>query len=113
MRDNRERLLDILESIGRVKRYSIRGREVFESDELVQVWIVHHLQNLGEAASALDSEIQEMAPEVPWAKITGMRNILVHEYFGIDLDLVWKVVEKDLPILESQIRSILEKLTPE
>jgi uncharacterized protein with HEPN domain len=100
VRDNRERLLDIQESIERVKRYSDRGRDAFENDELVQVWILHHLQNLGEAASALDSELQEMFPEIPWPKIIGMRNILVHEYFGIDLEIVWEVVERDLPTLE-------------
>lgn len=108
MRDAKERLLDIAESIDRIKKYTVQGRDVFDSDELVQTWIVHHLQIIGEAAARISSNFQESNQDIPWSKIIGMRNILVHNYFGIDTDVVWAVIENELPILEEKIKKILE-----
>lgn len=108
MRDDRERLRDILDAIGRIERHSSRGRGVFDGDELVQVWIVHHLAIIGEAAAKLTQEMRASMAEVPWPEIIGMRNILVHEYFGVDRDIVWAVVEKDLPPLRDAIRLRLD-----
>ena len=110
MRDHRERLLDILEAIERTEKYTEQGRSAFEQDELVQVWTLHHLQIIGEASRSLDPEFRDQFPEIPWAEIIGMRNILVHQYFEIDTDLVWSVVERDLPVLKKTIQSILERL---
>jgi uncharacterized protein with HEPN domain len=83
MRDYNERLLDILEAIENIEKYASRGHEAFEHDELIQTWIVHHLQIIGEAASSFPDNFRERYPEVPWSKIIGMRNILVHNYFGL------------------------------
>lgn len=109
MRDDRERLLDIADAIERINKYAERGRKVFEQDELIQNWIVHHLQILGEAAAKISDDFKNNYPDIPWFKIIGMRNILVHDYFGIDIDVVWAVVEKDLPELEQNIKSLLDK----
>ncbi len=109
MRNIQERVLDILEAIERIERYSQGGRVAFERNELVQVWILHHLQILGEAVSALRTEFQQEHPEIPWASIVGMRNILVHQYFDIDVDIVWSVVESDLPKLKAWFQAILDK----
>jgi uncharacterized protein with HEPN domain len=110
VRDIRERVLDVLESIERIEKYEGSGRQEFERNELVQVWILHHLQILGEAVNALRPEFEQDHPEVPWAAIVGMRNILVHQYFEIDADIVWSVVESDLPRLKACFRAILETL---
>jgi uncharacterized protein with HEPN domain len=110
MRNPRERLLDMLEAIGHIERYAVRGRQAFEQDELIQSWFVRHLQNIGEAAKALPLDVQAKAPDIPWSKIMGMRHILVHGYFNIDQDLVWDVVEHDLADLKGKINSILQKL---
>ncbi len=72
--------------------------------------MVHHLQIIGEAANKVSSELQTLRPEIPWSKMIGMRHILVHDYFGIDLDVVWAVVEQDLPRLRVQVETILEYL---
>ena len=106
MREDQERLQDILEAIERIKKHASRGWDAFRDDELLQVWIVHHLRIIGEAARCLDDELRQRAPEIPWSKIIGMRNVLVHHYFGIDLDIVWGVVQDDLPALETQIRAV-------
>lgn len=107
MRDDRERLIDITEAIERIDKYSTRGRHAFNSDELIQTWIVHHLQILGEAIRGISTDFRDQHPEVPWSHIIAMRNILVHQYFGIDVDLVWSVVENDLPALRFEIARIL------
>ncbi|MGH9833216.1 MAG: HepT-like ribonuclease domain-containing protein [Blastocatellia bacterium] len=111
MRDDRERLLDIQEAIERIEKYAARGREVFENDELIQTWISHHLQIIDEAARSLSSGLIQQHPEVPWPQIAGMRNILVHHYFGIDVVVVWTVVERDLPVLKRQVAAMLEELS--
>lgn len=106
MRSPRHRLLDILEAIRRIESQSTRGKDVFDRDELVQVWVIHHLQLIGEAARALPEDLHTSHPEVPWSLIIGMRNIVVHEYFGLDMREVWATVERDLP----QLRSAIEKM---
>lgn len=86
MRDNRERLLDIQEAIANIEKYASRGREAFNQEELIQTWIVHHIQTIGEAVCGLTDEFREQHPEVVWEDIVGMRNIIIHHYFGIDLN---------------------------
>lgn len=107
MRDDRERLLDIREAIANIRKYAQRGRSEFEKDELIQTWIIHHLLILGEAVAALSDPFKEEHSDIPWSKIVGMRNVLIHNYFGIDLDVVWTVVEDDLPELQRYIESLL------
>lgn len=109
MRDNRERLLDIQEAIERIEKYVGRGHEAFEQNELIQIWVLHHLQIIGEAVRALSIELTQKHSEVAWTKIVGMRNILVHNYFNIDAAIVWAVIENDLPVLKQQITELLDE----
>ncbi len=110
MREPEERLRDMLEAIERIEKYMPRGRQAFDDDELLQTHFVHYLQVFGEAAFKLPKELQDRHPEVPWDDIIGMRHILVHDYFRVDLDLVWSVVQNDLPALKSKLQSILRDL---
>ncbi|MFZ5909208.1 MAG: DUF86 domain-containing protein [Chloroflexota bacterium] len=110
MRSERERLFDILEAIERIEKYASRGRQAFDRDELIQNWMVNHITMIGEACRALPDEFQARYAEVSWADIIAMRNILVHHYFGIDLDAVWSVVERDIPELKLNIQGILGQL---
>ena len=110
MRDDRERLLDIREAIERIEKYAGRGRETLAHDELIQTWTVYYLQVIGEAARALSTDFRNQYPAVPWSQIIGMRNVLAHRYFGIDVDLVWSVVERDLPELKQQLAAILPEM---
>ena len=107
MRIIEERFLDMLEAIQRIEKYAGRGRQAFVADELIQTYIVHNLQILGEAAAKIPSDQQREYPNLPWPKMVGMRNVLVHNYFNIDLDIVWQVVETELPALKEKIGRIL------
>ncbi|MBI4865175.1 MAG: DUF86 domain-containing protein [Candidatus Riflebacteria bacterium] len=107
MRDDHERLRDVLEAIARIERYASRGRQTFEADELIQNWMVRNLQIIGEACSGLSRGFRSAHPEVQWTQIVGMRNILVHDYFSIDTDLVWQAIERDLPALRVQVETLL------
>jgi uncharacterized protein with HEPN domain len=107
MRDDRERLRDILEAIDAIMKYAHRGKIAFESDELIQTWILHYLLILGEAAAGLSESFREQSDHMPWRKIIGMRNILIHHYFGIDLKVVWDVVDIELPKLKEGIEALL------
>ena len=110
MRGDRDRLLDILESIERIVRHTQSGRPHFETDELVQIWVIHHIEILGDAARGVSEALQQRHPEVPWRAIVGTRNVLSHRYFGIDVDAVWTTVERDLPQLKAMLEAILPEL---
>ena len=107
MRDDRQRLLDIMEAIERVERYASEGRERLERDELVQTWVVHHLVIIGEACRALSKEFRTQTPHDAWVQAAGMRNVIVHEYFGVDVEIVWMVVDRDLPVLKARVIELL------
>lgn len=109
MRSPQERLLDILEAIARIERYVALGKARFLEDELIQVWMVHHLQRIGEAAARLGREFHEAHPQVPWREMVAMRNLLVQEYFSVDLEEVWETAVRDLPLLKAQIQTLLER----
>ena len=110
MRDDQERLIDILEAIEQIECYTNQGKETFEHDELIQIWIIHHIQIIGEASAKISNILRMAHKEVPWQKIIAMRNILVHAYFSVDLDEVWNSVERDLPELKSRVKMILNEL---
>jgi uncharacterized protein with HEPN domain len=109
MRDDREWLLDILDAIERIEKYSSRGRQAFEGDELIQNWIVHHLQIIGEALRSISEDFRREHNDIPWKETIGMRNILVHRYFDLDTDLVWKAVMRDLPDLKEKVKAALDE----
>jgi uncharacterized protein with HEPN domain len=110
MRSDRNRLLDILEAIERIDVHKGIPRSDFDSDELLQVWFVHYLQIIGEAANRLSEEMQVQHPEVPWGQMIGMRHILVHGYFQVDLDIVWSAAQVNLVQLKEQITAILQQM---
>ncbi len=84
MRDVSERLCDIQEAIARITKYTSQGREKFDRNELVQTWVVHHLEIIGEATRSIPQDFKDLHPEIAWKQISRMRNILIHIYFGID-----------------------------
>ena len=112
MRNDRERVLDALEAIDRIDRHTRGGEAEFRQNELVQSWVVRHLQILGEAIRGISPELRVRHEELPWSEIIGMRNILVHDYFDVDQDVVWSVVEHDLARLRASLEQSLAELPP-
>lgn len=109
MRDNRIRVEDMLESIRQIGKYTSSGRAEFDGNELIQCWVVRHLQIIGEAAFKIPQDFRRKYPEPAWTKIAGMRHVLVHDYAMVDPDIVWAVVENDLPSLKLQLEFILQQ----
>ena len=80
---------------------------------LHQIWMVHHLQIIGEASSGIDRTWRDAHPSVDWAAIIGMRQVLVHRYWRVDLDVVWATIENDIPRLRDQVEQLLEQMRDE
>ena len=85
-------------------------KSTFQSDEKLQVWVVHHLQIIGEACRKLSDDLKRDHSEIPWKQIIGMRHYLVHEYFRVDIDTTWNVVSEELPELRAKIEVIKASL---
>ncbi len=83
--------------------------ETFRASRLLQSAVVHQLTVIGEAAARLSTGLRERHPEIPWADITGLRNIVVHNYFGIDWEEVWRTAIEDVPVLQGQVAAILRE----
>jgi uncharacterized protein with HEPN domain len=104
---NHQRLLHILKAIKEIESYiKGSGKELFLNHSMMKYACVKQIEIIGEAANYLTTEFKTKYPQVAWGEIAGMRNILVHEYFGIDFNILWQVVTRDLPELKKQIESI-------
>jgi uncharacterized protein with HEPN domain len=110
MRNDRAYVEDMLEAIELIEKYTVRGRAAFDSEELIRGWIVQHIQIIGEAIGKLSPALKAKHPEVPWDDIKAMRNVLVHFYFGVKPDKVWRAATEDLPVLKRQLEAILKEL---
>lgn len=102
-----QRILDIRDAIARIEEYASLGRSRFETDELVQVWMVHQLETIGEAAAGVLSEVRDRFPSVEWQLLADMCDRLTHGYFDVDMARVWETVERDIPPLGRQIEGVL------
>ncbi|HYR64271.1 MAG TPA: HepT-like ribonuclease domain-containing protein [Actinomycetota bacterium] len=105
MNRDQQRLEDILEYTGLIRRHTAGGRAVLD-DEVTQAAVTRWIEIIGEAAGAVSAELRVDYPEVPWRDLVGMRNILVHAYRRVNLNLAWRAVER-LPEIERQIVAIL------
>lgn len=107
MKDDRLYLIHISECIARIESYTTGGRDAFTQSTLIQDAVIRNLQVMGESAKRLSQETKAKHPDVEWRGASGLRNVLVHDYLGIDLDTVWDVLEKDLPLFKQAISQLL------
>ena len=102
-------LVDIVERIRRVDASAAEGREMFLASVEKQDAILHNLQLLGESVRRISEELKTRRPDVPWRDIAAFRNVVVHDYLSVDLDLVWRIVVERMPELQLQIERIVEE----
>ena len=104
-------LQHVLESIDWIEKDVVNLTfEQFAENVPIQDAVIRRLEIISEAMKNLPDEVKNVHPEIPWVKIAGTRNKLIHEYFGVDLDLVWSVVKDYLPPLKGQIQILIEEL---
>jgi uncharacterized protein with HEPN domain len=108
VKDDSIYLKHILESIRRIEEDTIGGREKFLSAHTLQDAVLRNLQTLSESVRRLSDPVKVRHPEIEWRRITAFRNILVHDYLGIDLDRIWRIVESDIPPLKRAMAALLE-----
>lgn len=107
MKDDRVYLGHILEAIQDIQRYAGAGREGFMADRMRQDALIRKLEVIGEAVKHMSDTAKQRRPDIPWRRIAGMRDRLTHDYFGVDLVLVWVAVERELPKLKTAVEMML------
>ncbi len=98
---------DMLDAIGRIEQYTKDiSCDNFSSDQKTIDAVVRNLEIIGEAANRLPEEFKEKHSEIEWYKIVGLRHRIVHEYFGIDIQIIWQILNNDLPVLKKDLSRI-------
>lgn len=107
-RDYKQQVDDILQAISYIQEY-VYGMDynAFEADRKTQDAVIRNLEIIGEAARILPEEVRDKAAEIEWRKIIALRNILIHEYFGVNLKIVWDVIQNKLDAMEKTCRKLL------
>jgi uncharacterized protein with HEPN domain len=110
MKDDRIYLLHIRDAIRQIVEYTAIQKEAFCADRKTQDAVVRNLEIIGEATKRLSQPLKAAHPDIAWKPIAGMRDKLIHDYFGVNVELVWDVVERDLPVLYEKVEELLAKL---
>ncbi len=107
-RDWKFRIDDIIEALDRIFQYiqDMDYNSWIEDQKTIDA-VVRNLEIVGEAAANVPIEIQDQFTDIPWYQMKGMRNILIHEYFGIDNEILWKTIQGDLPLLKTKLMEII------
>jgi uncharacterized protein with HEPN domain len=110
LKDDRVYLRHILPCISRIEQYTTAGRETFFSSHLIQDGVIRNLQTLAESSQRLSDATKGLYPLIDWKGLAGFRNVLVHDYLGVDLDYVYRAVEQDVPRLKQGCMAALQGL---
>lgn len=107
MKDDRLYLLHVSECIARIQEFTAGGKEAFFADRKTQDAVLRNLHTLSESIQRVSDDLKRTHSSVQWREIAAFRNIVVHDYLGIDLHQIWDIIERDLPALGGHIEAIL------
>lgn len=111
MKDDRLNITFITEHINRIQTYTQGGKSIFMQSTLIQDAVIRNFEVVGEATKNLSDDLKLKYPNLPWRKVAGFRDVLIHGYINIDLDTIWDIIEQELPNLKAgveRIRQVLE-----
>lgn len=109
MKDRQVYLRHLADCLQRIREYTADGRQQFMNDRKTQDAVIRNLEIVGQIVRDLGPDsLAEQQPEVPWSRIAGTRNILAHQYLGVDLSLIWNIVERELAPLEKAVQRFLD-----
>jgi len=108
VKDDRVYLLHVRDACDRILEYTTGGSDAFRKDARTQDAVIRNIEIIGEAVKNLSDELRDANPDVPWKRMAGMRDRMIHGYFGVDIDLVWEVVETHVPELRGRVERLLE-----
>ena len=108
MKDDRVYLQHIRDALHDVTEYASAGRDAFFAERMRQDATLRKLEVIGQAVKNLSEATKSRQPEIPWRQIAGMRDKVIHDYFGVNLEIVWAAIEKELPKLERAIHTLLQ-----
>ncbi len=107
MKDDRVFLAHVRDAITKIDSYTQEGRAAFFADTKTQDAVIRNLEIIGEAVKNLSADLRAQHPEMPWTRIAGMRDVLIHDYFGVRLQTVWNAVEHRLPELKRYVEALM------
>lgn len=107
MKDDIAYVEHILDCIRKIKEYTTSlTKETFSKNELIQDAVIRNIEIIGEATKKVSNNTKQSYFEIPWKEMSGMRDKLIHDYMGVDIDVIWKTIETDIPILYEMIKKI-------
>lgn len=111
MKDDIVYLTHILDAINRKDEYvGVNTYADFSENNLIQAGVIRELEIIGEATKKINVDLKNKYKDVPWKSVAGMRDKLIHDYFGVDIDAVWKTIKEDIPYLKTKISLIIEEI---
>lgn len=111
MKDDRLYILNIIECIEYIQEYTSGGREYFLSDRKTQDAVIRNFEIIGEATKQISQPLRDVHPGIPWRRMAGLRDVLIHNYLGVDVSEVWQIVQNDLQSLKNDLSAILDSLS--
>jgi uncharacterized protein with HEPN domain len=107
MKDDKVYLISIIESIDSITEYTRNGRTEFVRTKMIQDAVMRNLEIIGEATKKISQDLRDKHDDIPWRKMAGLRDVLIHDYLGVDLKMVWNIVQNELPNLKNKIKTLI------